>query len=332
MTELAPQFKKALSTVEPDDDKKNAAIAHAEVSGVLVADDRLTALGVDPILIGSYARNVSIKHVKDVDVFARLNDVSDGVAPGAVLDSFEAVLTDEYEDRIERQHRSIKVDFPDFGLTVDAVPARACGDIWEIPSKVEDARRAQWVKTNPLRLNELTTAKNKAFLLNDVGVYVPIVKLVRQVRRTWLGAQPGGLFFELMTYWYFENHSPAATSIAGYLTLTLNGIAGMLSDVVQDGLNDPTLEGEKISTKASDVDLSNAEDRFREAADLASDALDDADDCTSAVQWRKLLGLTSDGDDVFPLPNFCNADGTQKTSAVLIRGATRVPAGDDRYA
>ena len=162
-------------------------------------------MGIDPVLIGSYARQVSIKHVKDVDVFARLEKADDSLAPGVALDLFEEVLVDEYtEDRVERQHRSIKVDFPDFDLTVDAVPARPCGDNLEIPNKPEDAERAQWVETNPLKLNDLTEEANGKFLLNGNGIYVPIVKLVRQVRRTWLGDQPGGLFFELMTYWYFQ--------------------------------------------------------------------------------------------------------------------------------
>ncbi|HKO30432.1 MAG TPA: nucleotidyltransferase [Nitrospiraceae bacterium] len=332
MTELAPYFKEALSTIEPDDDKENAATAHAEVRDVLIADEGLKDLGIDPILIGSYARNVSIKHVKDVDVFARLQDASDTLAPGAVLDAFEKVLTDEYEDRVERQHRSIKVDFPDFNLTVDAVPARPAGDNWEIPNKPEEMKRAQWVETNPLKLNDLTTEINGEFLLNGKGIYVPIVKLVRQVRRTWLGDQPGGLFFELMTYWYFKNENPSAKSVSEYLTLTLEGIADMLPDVASDGLDDPTRDGEKISTKATDDDLATAEEKIREAADLARAALDDEDDCTSAIKWRELLGVTSDGDDVFPLPSYCNADGTHKKSAAITSGATTVPAGDGRYA
>ena len=179
-----------------------------EVRDVLAADDDLKKSGISPVLIGSYARQVSIKHVKDVDVFARLPKADGDIAPGAALDAFEEVLTDEYEERVERQYRSIKIDFPDFKLTVDAVPARPCGDDWGIPNKPDGAQQAQWVKTNPLKLNSLTIDKNTEFLLNGAGVYVPIVKLVRQVRRTWLGDQPGGLFFELMTYWFFENEKP----------------------------------------------------------------------------------------------------------------------------
>lgn len=333
MATLAGRFDDALTTIEPDDDKANAATAHAEVRDVLEADEGLAKLGIDPVLIGSYARQVSIKHVKDVDVFARLTDADETLAPGMILDAFENVLIEEYgEDRVEKQYRSIKVDFPDFDLTVDAVPARACGENWEIPNKPEDVERAQWVETNPLKLNDLTTEKNSEFLLNGEGIYVPIVKLIRQVRRTWLEDQPGGLFFELMTYWFYENEKPSATSVAEYLTLTLDGIAEMLPSVAADGLDDPTLPGEKISTKATDEDLENAQERIREAADLAADALADEDNCSSAVKWRKLLGETSDGDYVFDLPSYCNEDGSRKNLASVTSGAARVPAGDDRYA
>ncbi|MDO3175905.1 nucleotidyltransferase domain-containing protein [Mycobacteroides abscessus] len=333
MATLATCFQDALSTIEPDEDKKNAAKAHAEVRDVLSAKQELKDLGISPVLIGSYARHVSIRHVKDVDVFARLENADDSLAPGAALDAFEEVLVDEYtEDRVERQFRSIKVDFPEFDLTVDAVPARPCGDNWEIPNKPEDAQRAQWVETNPLKLNELTEEVNGKFLLNGNGIYVPIVKLVRQVRRTWLDDQPGGLFFELMSYWYFQNDQPSATSVAEYLTMTLEGIATMLPTVASDGLDDPTLPGEKISTKADDKDLETAQEKFREAADLAAAALADDDPCTSAVKWRELLGKTSDCEDIFPLPSYCNDDGTRKKAAAITSGATTVPAGDDRYA
>lgn len=103
---------------------------------------------------------------------------------------FHAVLADPKNfghDRVERQNRSIKVNFPNYDLTVDAVPARPCGDHWELPNRPEDAERAAWVETNPLLLNELTTETNQRNTLNDDGIYVPAVKLIRQARRTWVG-------------------------------------------------------------------------------------------------------------------------------------------------
>jgi len=161
---------------------------------------------------------------------------------------------------------------------------------------------------------------------------VPTVKLVRQTRRSWLGDQPGGFFFEIMTYWVFVNEQPSETSVAAYLTFTLEKIAAMLPEVATDGLDDPTLPDKKIITKATAVDFKTATARITEAAELARAALDEPDDCKAAVRWRDLLGKTSEGDDVFPIPEYCNADGTRRSYPAVTEGATRVPAGSGRYA
>ncbi len=331
MATLPTCFRQALHNIQPAEDEKNAADAHEDVSDALKVDPQLRKLGVDPVLIGSYAREVSIKRVKDVDVFGRLTDADDTLGPGDILDQFERVLVAEFgEDRVERQHRSIKIDFPAFDLCVDAVPARPYGDHWEIPSRPKE--RARWVETNPTKLNELTTQLNKDFVLNGNGIYVPTVKLVRQTRRSWLGDQPGGFFFEILTYWVFKNEQPSETSVAGYLTFTLETIAAMLPEVAADGLDDPTLADKKISTKATAADFEAATTKITEAAELAREALEEPDECKAAVMWRDLLGQTSEGDDVFPIPEYCNADGSRRSYAAVTEGATRVPAGSDRYA
>lgn len=339
MATLATHFKTALSNIEPDEDAKNAQQAHAEVSDALKADDRLKGLGVDPFLIGSYGRQVSIRRVKDVDVFARLTKADKSLRPGEILDHVEAVLEEAFPGRVTRQHRSVMVDFPDYDLTVDVVIARPCGDHWEIPEKIEEDGNARWVETNPIKMGELTTQANKDYLLYnddpDSGVYVPVVKLVRQVRRVWVDDQPGGYYFEVLNYHAFDNLKPDEKTVADYLTVVLREIATLLEDVVDDGLDDPTLDGKKIKTKATDAQLRAAADRIAEAATLAEEALAEKDDCRSAVKWRELLGTTKNTEteeDVFPLPEYCNADGTTKRATTVTRGASTVPAGSGRYA
>jgi hypothetical protein len=342
MAILANYFNDALSNIEPNDDVANAIKAHTEVRNVLLADKRLKDLGINPVLIGSYARDVSIKRVKDVDVFIRLDAADDRLLPSTALNLCEEILIKHFrEDRVHRQDRSIKVDFLDYKLTVDAVPARPCGDHWEIPNHPEEAERAQWVETDPERLTKLTQEMNgkEQYQLHGNGVYVPTVKLIRQVRRTWVEDHPGGLFFEIMTYWAFEGGDLSAGSIPEYLTQTLEQLADMLPTVAEDGLEDPTLPDETISTKAEEADFEQAIEGIQKAAKLARAALDEDDDCKSAVMWRQLLGVIkgeedSDEDDeyVFPLPSYCNTDGTRKNSATITRGAPAVPAGSDRYA
>jgi hypothetical protein len=332
---LPTYFVQALSNIQPADDEKNAAKAHAEVSKVLRGHRKLAALGVSPVLIGSYAREVSIRRVKDVDVFGRLTKADDGLGAGQAMDLFEDALVAEYGKRVERQLRSFKVDFPDFDLSVDAVAARPCGDHWEIPNRPKE--RARWVETNPTKLNELTTTANKTFTLNGSGIYVPTVKLVRQVRRAWIEDQPGGFFFEIMTYWAFQNTHPAAASHAEYLTVVLEAVAESLPNVASDGLPDPTLPGNTISTKATAADFRSAATRVTEAAELARSAFKESDDCRAAAQWCTLLGKTSTGEMVFPTPGYCNTDGTRRaasrsTGGRVVPGASRVPAGSDRFA
>lgn len=344
MGTLATQFKAALSRIEPDDDAKNAAEAHKEVSAALTADDRLKKLGVSPFLIGSYGRDVSIKRVKDVDVFARLTEATSSLRPGDILDHVTDVLEEAFPGHVERQHRSVKVDFPDYDLSVDVVIARPCvdhsDDHWQIPERIEDDGRASWVETNPTKMGDLATAANKDFLLSSdnpgSGVYKPVVKLIRQVRRTWVDDQPGGYYFEVLLYHAFEDLQPDENTIADYLAKILREVANRLPDYVERGPADPTLDDRFIKSKATAAQIEAAAERISEAADLAEEALSETDSCKSAVKWRDLLGKTQhvdDPEDVFPLPDYCNADGTTKSaSRTRVRGAPAVPAGRDRYA
>lgn len=336
MASLPTCFKTALSNIEPGDDATNAKRAHERVTEALQADDRCRRLGVSSVLIGSYARDVSIRRVKDVDVFVRLTKADEDLRPGDILDHLQAVLERSFgKERVERQHRSIKVEFPDYDLSVDVVPARPCGEHWEIPEKTDGEQRASWVETNPTKMTELKEEANAEFLLNGAGVYVPVVKLVRQIRREWVEDHPGGYYFEVLTYWSFQQAKPREDSVAAYLTVILEELVGVLDAAVDDGLDDPTLQGREIATRASTAQLRAAAARMGEAAQLARAALDETDKCRAAVQWRKLLGSTKHtktADDVFPLPSYCNADGTTKTEGAVTQGSPAVPAGSDRYA
>ncbi|MFE8977151.1 SMODS domain-containing nucleotidyltransferase [Streptomyces cyaneofuscatus] len=338
MATLPTQFGKALSAVEPNEDAAHAQDAHAQVSKVLEDDERLRRLGVDPLLIGSYKRHVSIKRVKDVDVFARLTKADGSLRPGAILDHVADILGVTFPGDVERQHRSVKVDFPNHDLSVDVVIARPYGDHWEIPQRIEEDGQARWVETNPTKMTELTTAANKSFLLyeddEDSGVYVRIVKLVRQVRRTWVNDQPGGYYFEVLTYHAFQELQPDEQTVAAYLTRILRRIAEILPEHMDEGPVDPTLPDKTIKTKATAAQIEAAADQMAQAADLAEAALVEEDRCVAAVKWRQLLGTTQNTEvpeHVFPLPDYCNADGTTKNRSV-IKGAPAVPAGQDRYA
>lgn len=334
MAILSGQFTKALESIEPSpDDKANAPKAHYAVRDALASAEDLKSWGLSPILIGSYKRDVSIRRVKDVDVFCRMEDIDDDVAASTVLSKFFNVLDAEFgtdadgNDRVKPQARSVTIEFPEFDdLHVDAVPARKRSDgYWEIPTRDGD-----WQATNPDELTSLKTTMNTAYASN----YVPLVKLVRQTRRTILDARPGGLFVEMALYDACINGAVSKSGLTiGYVT-ALEAIADYLFDKVSwnRSLPDPTMPGQILTFRATDKQWQTARDKFRSAATKARDAYDEPDAGKAAVAFRALFGTNGDGDVVFPMPLGYNDDGTKKQSASLITpGAPTVPAGDRRF-
>ncbi|KJL44938.1 hypothetical protein RS81_00406 [Microbacterium terrae] len=301
MSVLTKQFKDALSQVEPGEDAAHAAEAHAEVRDVLHGHSDLVEWGLHSVLIGSYRREVSIRRVKDVDVFCELPSLPEDQDPQDLLDKFARLLADEYGDRVTKNDRSVKVDFPDFDMHVDVVPARAAGDEWEIPD-----RDGGWEKTHPVKFSELSTARNQA---HDEK-YVPVVKLLRQTRRALLGeAKPGGFFVEIAAYHSFAsipdgNSDDSPNSTAEYYTVALEKMAPILRDHADDvaRLMNPAIPEQELHVRATRAELDAIADKWEQAAVDAREALESENDQDAARTFKRLLGQNSDGDDVFEVP------------------------------
>ena len=325
MPQLAEQFEVAKSNIEPPpDDVANASAAHQQVRRALETSPQLTRFGIDTVLIGSYSRHVAIRRIKDVDVFSKLLSGGGIADPRALLELVRNVLAKDFgAHHVELQDRSIKVDFPGLDLTVDAVPARPSGSYWEIPD-----RSSGWEATNPEQLGSLTTAMNEDF----DGHYVPTVKLLRQARRAALGEErPGGFYIEIATYHAFLD-GIRASSTGEYFAAGLEGVAEQLSRARGQGLPDPALPGQLISTRTTDADLERAANLFRDRARRSRAALASADDCAAALEFRRILEKTSDDRWAFPMPSDCNEDGTRRASpAGRRRGSPRV-AESGRFA
>lgn len=328
MAPLTSQFNDAKSNVEPsDDDRRDAPGCHLEVREALAKDSFLASAGIDTVLIGSYRRSVSIRRVKDVDVLCKLPDLEEakaGLGARAVLNRLETALHDQLgEDRVTPQDRSFQVSFEGLDLFVDVVPARSCGDHWEIPDRSGD-----WEETNPELLKTRTEELND----DHGGRYVPIVKLVRQTRRAHLGKQPGGLFFEILTHHAFKSGLVAGANTAECFCITLERLPAELSTAIDLGLSDPTLPGKTISTRATGTQLATALSTFEDLAKQAREALDEEDRCRSARLWRDILGENDDG-WVFPMPDGCDESGKASAGLTFIRsGQPEVPAGDEHFA
>lgn len=304
---LTPQFENALSAIEIDKAKRDrAANAHKEIRELLHAAEQLIAWGIDTVLIGSYARHTGIYPGKDVDVFAKLTRLDTSANPQQIFAVVEKIICDEYGDRAEPQRRSIKVDFGD-GLSVDVVPAVSLGQRWALPNhdpqKWADENQ-RWIETDPEKLTKLTEAANTLVKIGERGVYVPTVKLVRQTRREHLGdAKPGGLYFEILTYWAFQAGANGATW-AEVFANTLRKIADQLAG--NDDLINPVL-GEPYAPAPEPSERDAAARVFNQLADDAARALA-LDRCPAAAAWRKILG-SNDRGNCFPLPAGCDAEG-----------------------
>jgi hypothetical protein len=350
MPDLTAQFEEALQNIEPTEkDKENAPLAHAEVSAALADDTAIRGWGFEPLLIGSYKRRVSIRRIKDVDVFGRLTKVDNDVLPGTLLSEFERVLKDAFpaiagKPRVRRQARSLQVSFPEFdGLYVDAVPARPWTSptgvsAWQLPKREDGDDPHGWQATNPHRLTELTSELNDAEHFDQY--YVRTVKLLRQTRRSLMGKRkPGGLTVEIAAMHAFNTGRVIGPTYAHYYTSSLRETGQVLYDafVLGLGLADPTIPGEKVVVRGEDKDKRDLAEKFLDAADEAQQALDRGSDekCTAASTFRDLLGKAvddvGDTDYVFPMPAGCNADGTAKRFASITAGDRAVPAGNRRF-
>lgn len=158
-----------------------------------------------------------------------------------------------------------------------------------------------------------------------------MVKLLRQIRRAWDIERPSGLYVEVLTYWAFKSGEVNGTSRASYLDSAIAGVVEQLKSALdQGGLDDPTLPGMTIATKATTKQLETALELLTDAGHLASETLAEKDECESAKKWRQLLGMDSDGSWVFPLPDDCG--DSESKSHIYVPGEKRAPHGDDRFA
>lgn len=326
MAVLSKQFKDALAAIEPGDDATHAADAHEEVRDVLDGDGTLTEWGLDTVLIGSYKRHVSIRRVKDVDVFCQLPGLPDSEDPQDLLERFVDVLATPYGDRVSKNDRSVKVNFPDFDMHVDVVPARYADDAWEIPHK-----DGGWERTHPVKFGELTTARNH----DHDGNYVPAVKLLRQTRRALLGdAKPGGLFVDVAAYHAFADIADASSdeaprSTAEYYTVALETMVPILRGHA-DGtspLMNPALSNQELHVRATQDELNAIADAWESAAADARAALIATDEQEAARTFKRLLGKNSEGDDVFTVPA-ASAAAVAAAVAAATAGHRRLPSGD----
>jgi Second Messenger Oligonucleotide or Dinucleotide Synthetase domain len=173
------KFRKSLE-LSPTE-QKDAEKRHIEARNCIRAGFDVTT----DFLSGSYKRHTKTKPLKDVDVVFVLGDREKwrrDKPPIEMLKAFESHLKKTYtgKDQVDLGRRSVAIEFeknwyPEDHegkvMSVDAVPAFGCGDDFEIPDKITGT----WIKTNPTKHRDQSTAKNKAL----DGRWVPLVKMLK---------------------------------------------------------------------------------------------------------------------------------------------------------
>ena len=318
MANLRNQFAQALTNIEINGQKRKRAIdAHTEIRELLQQDNQLKEWGVEPLLIGSYGRDVAIYPGKDVDVFLRFTRLDTTAAPKAVFDAVWGVIVRKYgqygqgNGRAQQQARSVKVLFPDRDrvsggdFSVDAVPAVRRGELWAIPTKDQNRwveGEGRWVTTGAVRFGELSTDLNQAASkVGDRPAYKPIVKLVRQIRESHLGdKRPGGLYLEFVTFEAWRSGLVAGSEWDALLARTLQCIADRFHRAGVSPLLDPVL-GTKVDPPLSAAQVEEAAAIFGKLATAANRALS-MNDTDAATEWRKILGGNDRANPVLPYP------------------------------
>ncbi|TCH98159.1 nucleotidyltransferase [Roseococcus sp. SYP-B2431] len=170
MLTIDEAFRKFKSRIELNDrEQSNASARQNEVREYLDTKFKIET----SFLTGSYRRHTKTKPLKDIDIFFVLKDSERAYrdkAPSVVIDDFYNALVEKYGAKaVRKQSRSVNVDFgivvdaddnTDYRvLSIDAVPAFAAGDDYEIP----DTDTGKWIKTNPKIHADKATAAHQAY-------------------------------------------------------------------------------------------------------------------------------------------------------------------------
>ena len=337
MDPLRHQFGQALTNIEVNGSKRQKAInAHTEIQELLVQDMLLRSWGINTRLIGSYGRQTAIYPGKDVDVFARLENLTTSANPEEIYAGVWAVLVDQYGHveqggRATPQARSIKIDFSEPGnananFAVDVVPAVTYGIRWAIPAKdraLWASDQARWIATDPERFGQLSTDLNTAAWSPAVGgqnAYKPVVKLMRQAREVHLGdRKPGGLYVEFATYDTWSHSLVSGDEWGNLLASTLRQVADRFGQAPYQPLVDPGL-GTPVDPPLDPSQWQYASETFKRLADLGEEALNSTR-CSAALKWRRILGKNDRG-QVFPLPPGCGSTGVAGAGLVGVAASS----------
>jgi hypothetical protein len=293
MITLDDAFRKFKSRLELNDrEQKNASQRQNEVRDYLD-----TKFAIDrSFLTGSYRRHTKTKPLKDIDIFFVLKDSERhyrSKAPSVILIAFYDALVEKYGAKaVRKQSRSVNVDFgvtvdaednTDYRIvSVDAVPAFASGDDYEIP----DDDTGKWIKTNPETHAAKATAAHQAYS-NEWKGLVRMVKYWNNNTRHGERPVKPSFLIEVMAMECLYG------GWQGRFDYELQGFFSTLADRVSNTWPDPAGLGPPISDGMDSARKSRARDLLLVAsrdATLAINHVRQSRNGEALKAWRALFG------------------------------------------
>jgi len=305
MMTFTTHFQVLLKNIRPADERTQAAETLPPlVRSYLEEHMEFETLAPHSRLVGSYAQNMSVGDVKDVDFLVRVDGDPENNEPEAkqvvqdlkkALDGLPAALEkDGYADiDVERARRSVHVYIEDEDFHIDAVPCIA-PDGFDEPIWVPDRGWNKWVPSHPVGYIKLLNDLNR-----EHGRKVkPLGKLLKHFRNYqmktrrpksyWLGA--------LLVHHVQENldtSQPLAVLFRDLMKAIYNEFAPILgrTDGAVPHIKDPVL-GHDISWNWERSHFETFMRRVKEAWNWADRALClDPDKRDEAIElWQKIFG------------------------------------------
>ncbi|WP_119304440.1 CBASS oligonucleotide cyclase [Dongia deserti] len=286
-------FRKFKSRLELNDkEQANASARHNEVRDYLG-----TKFGIErSFLTGSYKRHTKTKPLKDIDIFFVLKESEShyrSKAPATVIDDFAKALVAKYGDKaVRKQSRSVNIDFgivadaednTDYRvISIDAVPAFANGDDYEIP----DTDTGKWIKTNPEIHAEKAVTAHQAYS-NEWKGLVRMVKYWNNNSKHGEKPVKPSFLLEVMALQCLHG------GWQGRFDYEMQGFFATLADRIFDEWPDPAGLGPAISNGMDAARKQRAQTLLRAASREATLAIDHGRrgrNGEALKAWRELFG------------------------------------------
>lgn len=305
---LGTHFQKMLTSIQPSPERLDLAVKlPGQVREYLAANTDFATKPPHSRLAGSYAQDLSVGDVKDVDFLVRIDGDPDQDDPTAreVLRNLKDALdglpehlgyTGSSEFDIDRNRRSVHVGFAEQDFHLDVVPCIA-PDGFDAPVFVPDWGFQKWIESHPLGV----VATIQAMEADHPGRFRNITKLLKHFRNVhminmrpksyWLVAmsidaiksgdidtnQPLAIVFDQMLNYLYDKHYPTYCR----------------TDGATPNIQDPML-GHNVSWNWSRNAFESFMRRLEDGKGWTGRALATDDRDTAIGLWQKVFG------DVFP--------------------------------